>query len=99
MTVFDVHVVEGGEVARPDLIAYKHYGDVSLWWVIAIVNNIDNPLVDLQSGMTLKVPKKTAVVEALAGSRMGGYYDLLDYSLYCLPSDYHSLGVMGHTQD
>ena len=40
---------------RIDLIAYKHYGDVRLWWVIAEFNNITNPL-ELHAGTVLRIP-------------------------------------------
>lgn len=40
---------------RIDLIAYKYYGDVRLWWVIAEFNNIINPL-ELYAGTVLRIP-------------------------------------------
>lgn len=47
------HVVS--DVDRIDLIAYKYYHDVRLWWIIAEMNNILNPL-ELISGTTLRIP-------------------------------------------
>lgn len=47
------HVVS--DVDRIDLIAYKYYRDVKLWWVIAEFNNITNPL-ELHSGTVLRIP-------------------------------------------
>lgn len=44
------------DVMRPDLISYKAYGTVQYWWVIMLVNGVQNPLVDLTVGMLLKVP-------------------------------------------
>lgn len=49
------HVVTEADYIRIDLIAWKYYQDVSLWWVIADVNDITNPL-ELQIGMTLRIP-------------------------------------------
>jgi hypothetical protein len=44
------------DVMRPDLISYKCYGSVDFWWVLMLVNDIDNPLLDLVSGTILIVP-------------------------------------------
>ena len=37
------------------LISYKAYGTTILWWLILHANNIINPLVQPQRGMTLRV--------------------------------------------
>jgi hypothetical protein len=44
------------DVMQPDLISYKLYGTERYWWIICVVNNIQNPLVDIIEGMTLKIP-------------------------------------------
>jgi hypothetical protein len=44
------------DVARPDLISYKVYKTVKYWWLICIVNSINNPLIDIEEGMILKIP-------------------------------------------
>ena len=49
------HVVTEADSKRIDLIAWKFYRDVRLWWVIAEFNNISNPL-ELPIGMTLRIP-------------------------------------------
>ena len=41
---------------RPDLVSYEAYGTVSFWWIICLVNQIDDPLTDLVEGMVLKIP-------------------------------------------
>lgn len=50
--------INGIDLMRPFLISYKHYGTVNFWWIIMLVNNINNPLVDLEVGQTLKIPSK-----------------------------------------
>jgi hypothetical protein len=40
-----------------DLIAYQEYKDSSLWWVIALVNNIIHPPDEVKAGMLLTIPK------------------------------------------
>lgn len=39
-----------------DSVAYKYYGDESLWWVIAIFNNIVDPILDLDNRSYLLIP-------------------------------------------
>ena len=49
------HIVTDADSRRIDLIAWKYYRDVSLWWVIAEFNNISNPL-EIPAGTTLRIP-------------------------------------------
>lgn len=66
MTGASTHTVKIQDQSRIDLLAYDYYDDVSLWWVIARVNNIKNPLIELVPGTELKIPTKAAVMEALS---------------------------------
>jgi hypothetical protein len=43
-------------VSRPDLIAFKAYGNIDLWWVIYEYNNIKDPLFELKIGQIIKIP-------------------------------------------
>lgn len=56
-----LHRVTDADRKRIDLIAYKYYGDVRLWWVIAEANGIGNPL-ELQPGAMLRIPPYEAVM-------------------------------------
>ena len=38
-----------------DLIAYKLYQNVGLWWVLCMSNNIVNPFEELEAGKNLKM--------------------------------------------
>lgn len=49
------HIVTQSDAERIDLIAYKYYDDVKLWWIIAEANKISNPL-NLEVGSTLRIP-------------------------------------------
>jgi len=51
------------DLLRPDLISYKVYGTVDFWWIILLVNGIDNPLSDLKEGMILEIPNKLDIYE------------------------------------
>lgn len=44
---------------RMDILAYKYYGNVSYWWIIAQANpnaNLDKGSVALQGGLQLRIP-------------------------------------------
>lgn len=41
---------------RLDLVSYIHYETTKLWWLIAHVNGILDPLTDLEAGMVIKIP-------------------------------------------
>ena len=41
---------------RLDLLAYKYYNDTTLWWVIAVANDIDDAKFSLKSGIELRIP-------------------------------------------
>jgi hypothetical protein len=66
---FDLYTVSEKDVARLDALAWRFYQDVTLWWVIAWVNNIDNPLTDMTAGMVLQIPKRTFVDRVIEASK------------------------------
>ena len=41
-----------------DMVAWKFYKDESLWYLIADVNEIDNPLEPMEPGMRLIIPPR-----------------------------------------
>ena len=66
MTGYDRYVVTDSDLMRLDLVAYRVYGDPRYWWIIALVNNIFNPLRDLAVGMVLLLPKMEAISASLS---------------------------------
>jgi len=62
---FSRHTVNPGEIARLDLIASRYYEDVNLWWVIATVNNIKNPWLEMYPGQQLLIPNRDDVIGTL----------------------------------
>lgn len=52
---------------RPDLLAYDLYGDSALWWVFAVRNPnvLKDPVLGFLPGVTIKIPKKETLVDAL----------------------------------
>lgn len=47
---------------RLDNIALSEYGDSKLWWIIAKINNIFNPLQIIPYGTVLRVPDLTNLI-------------------------------------
>ena len=39
-----------------DNLAYKYYGDPTLWWVIALANNIGKGKMSVPSGFQIRIP-------------------------------------------
>ena len=54
----ELYVVPPNGVARLDLIANNFYGTPALWWVIASVNNIVDPLLSVPQGTSIRIPTK-----------------------------------------
>lgn len=50
------HTVLSGQEGRLDLIAFEHYRNPALWWVIAEANDLSFPPTDVIAGLVLRVP-------------------------------------------
>ena len=46
---------------RLESIAYRYYGDTTLWWIIAKANNISNGTIFLEPGKQLRIPNITSI--------------------------------------
>ena len=55
--------IEQRDLMRPDLISYKIYGTITYWWLIMMVNGIQNPLKDMIVGELLKIPNILDIYE------------------------------------
>lgn len=54
----DLYTVPPGGVNRLDAISNAFYGTPSLWWVIAAVNNVTDPLIGVALNTTIRIPAK-----------------------------------------
>lgn len=48
-----------------DTIANTYYGTSYLWWLVALMNNFNNPFEDLEPGSNLKILKNEYVYQLL----------------------------------
>jgi nucleoid-associated protein YgaU len=53
-----MYTVPAGGRYRFDLISAQFYGVPDLWWVIAIVNNVIDPLLAIPPGTLIRVPSR-----------------------------------------
>ena len=44
---------------RLDHLAQDYYNDPTLWWIIALANNLSNPTLIIPIGMQIRIPKDT----------------------------------------
>lgn len=58
------HTVEDTDVGRLDLISDRYYGTPSYWWVIAHVNEIEDPLT-MDVGTKIRIPALRLVTSVL----------------------------------
>lgn len=58
---FSYYVIQRSDVGFLDRIAYRYYGDESLWWVIAYANGIFDPEFDVTVGTKVTIPNVEAV--------------------------------------
>lgn len=47
---------------RLDLLANKYYGDKTLWWVIAVANNLNNASLYIGEGVQLRIPSNLSQI-------------------------------------
>ena len=44
---------------RLDLISQLHYGTTELWWVLALANNLIDPIAGVASGSDIRIPLRS----------------------------------------
>jgi phage tail protein X len=47
---------------RFDLLAYKYYNDTSMWWIIAVANNLNDAEFFVKPGIQLRIPADTTKI-------------------------------------
>lgn len=57
----DIYIITNETMYLDDL-AYKYYKDPSLWWIIALANNIGKGRLSVQSGIQIRIPRNSTFV-------------------------------------
>lgn len=62
-----IYVIDRQYQYRPDLLAFDLYDDAGLWWVFQArnPNTITDPIGDFLPGVSIRIPKKATLIEAL----------------------------------
>ena len=53
---YSLFTVTDSEEGQADAIAYKFYGVEDFWWIICAYNKIIHPILDIKTGVRLKIP-------------------------------------------
>lgn len=59
--------VRGGIIERIDRLATRFYGDPTLWWVIAVANDMEIVPTHLNEGDIIRIPSPRYVTQELMG--------------------------------
>lgn len=62
---FTNYTVTSSEAGRPDLISFKFYDSVELWWAILSYNGITD-VRDLTDGVTIRIPDYISIITGLS---------------------------------
>lgn len=47
---------------RMDILASKYYNDSSLWWIIAVANNLNNASLSIEPGIQMRIPSNVSKI-------------------------------------
>ena len=66
----DLYKITNEYNLRPDLLAYKLYGNPGLWWIFAVLNMdiLKDPIWDFKAGTVIAVPTAKRVEMFLGGN-------------------------------
>ena len=62
-SIFDYYLVES--VLPLTTLSYNIYNNIQLWWLIMLVNKIQNPVLNIESGSVIKIVKPEYLNEFL----------------------------------
>ena len=54
----EIYEAPPGDESRLDNLSFRYYGVPDLWWVLALVNDVIDPMVGITPGSTIRVPTK-----------------------------------------
>jgi LysM repeat protein len=61
---FTTYTVQPGDTLP--FISYKIFSSINVWWVIALANQINNPVLPLETGSQLKIPNMNIIREIIS---------------------------------
>jgi hypothetical protein len=67
-----IMTVLAGEEGRLDILSWRIYKTPVLWWVLALVNNIQNPFEEPVAGDRIRVPSLQRIYHNILGQQATG---------------------------
>jgi len=58
-----IYIIKDVDIARWDMISFKHYRSYDFYWIILKVNNINDPWNDIEPGDEIIIPDKRDVYD------------------------------------
>jgi len=55
-------IITSNESDYLDTLAFKYYNDPSLWWIIALANNIGKGKLSVEPGLQLRIPMNVSEI-------------------------------------
>ena len=49
---------------RLDILASKYYNESSLWWIIAVANNLNDASLHIEEGKQLRIPSNISAINS-----------------------------------
>lgn len=63
---WSIYTITDADVGNTPLIAFNHYNDTALWWVIQHFNAITDPHTELTAGTQIRIPSYATVISELS---------------------------------
>lgn len=55
-------VITASEADYLDTLAYKYYGDPTLWFILALANNLGNGRMSIEPGTQVRIPQNLSAI-------------------------------------
>jgi hypothetical protein len=57
----DIYIISQ-QSDRLDILASKYYNDQSLWWIIAVANNLNDASLSIEPGTQMRIPSNISKI-------------------------------------
>ena len=57
----DIYIISQ-QSDRLDILASKYYNDQSLWWIIAVANNLNDASLSIEPGTQMRIPSNVSKI-------------------------------------
>jgi len=50
------YTIQPSDIGRPDILSLKIYNSIDYWWILLLINGINDPYNDLKVGDIIQIP-------------------------------------------